>query len=122
MGQLDFTLLQPFADGAANHFMRGGFPRGQMQRHPGTADSKLCEPGVLTTTSLSLLFSAKSVAFIPSSPQDGFAVAKLGPHRRSVGSYKAISTESSVHFRLGSDPHLAAKGTVSDRWRSCVLQ
>jgi hypothetical protein len=52
-------LLQPFADGVANHLMRGGFPQGQMQRHPGAADSMLRDPGVLTTTSLSLLFSAK---------------------------------------------------------------
>jgi hypothetical protein len=62
LGHLDFALLQPFASGAANHFMRGGFSPGQMQRHAGAADFILRALVVLTQTSVSLRFSAESAA------------------------------------------------------------
>ena len=66
-----------------------------MQRHSGAADFILRALAILNETSLSLRFSAKSAA---------------------------ISAESKIHFRPGSDRCYAAKGTLSDRWRSCVLQ
>lgn len=44
-GQFDFILLQPFAFGAPNYFMRGGFPQGQMQRHSGARCFHVVPPG-----------------------------------------------------------------------------